>query len=120
MRVHSSSVASVSTLLGSVTGSPRISLVAGQALKRGLGLGDHAFDQLARGHDLADEPRALAAGGVAVLDVALLARPDGGGEAHALRLEREGQDLGRALLPLAREVVADRAAGLAGGAPMDH
>src|SRR5574341_614690 len=81
-----------------------------QALERGLGLGHHALDHLGRGHNLADEPRALAAGGVAAFDVALLTGPYGRGESHALSLQREGQDLGGALLPLAGEIVADGAA----------
>src|SRR6266852_8949573 len=120
MRVRSSSVASVSRALSSVTGSPLVSVAACQPRKRGAGLGDEPLDHFARGHDFVDEPRALAAGGVPTFDVALLARPDRGGKSHTLSLEGEGQDLRGALLPFAREVVPDGAAGLSGGAPVYH
>src|SRR5690242_18173471 len=128
MRVRSSSVASVSTLWLSVTSSPlRVRYVMATTSRapahlreHALGLGDHAVDHLARGHDVLDEARALSAGRVPAVDVALLAGADGGGETHALGLEGKGQDLRGTLLPLARELVPDGAAGLAGGAAMHH
>src|SRR5215469_841740 len=85
-----------------------------------LGLGEQPLDHLTRGHDVLDEACALAAGGVAAVHVALLARADGRGEAHALGLEGERQNLRRPLLPLSREFVADGAARLAGSAAMHH
>src|SRR5262245_35610131 len=106
-------------LLSSVTSGPR-SAGDGQVSQGGLGFGNHALDHLARRHDVLDESRALAARGVAALDVAVLAGADGGREADALGLEREGQDLGRALLPLARKVVADGAARFSSRAAVHH
>ena len=118
MRVRSSSVASVSR---DVIVAHEFSFISVSACFRrdrecGFGFGDDAVDQLAGGDDLADEAGALAAGGVAIVDVAVLARPDRRGKAHALGLKGKRLDLRGALLPLAREVVPDGAAGLAGGA----
>src|SRR5262245_20111327 len=128
MSVRSSSVASRSRDVSSLTLSPssrRMSLrrarspsSRAEAREGGFGVGHDAVDQLPRGDDLADEPGGLAAGGVAIVDVAVLARPDSRGEPHALGLEGEGEDVGGALLPLAGEVVPDRAARLARRAPV--
>src|SRR5215470_16050047 len=120
MRVRSSSVASVSMLLSSLTCAPGFSAGDGQAGQRGFGFGDQSLDHFARGDDVLDESCALAARSMAIFHVAFFAGPDGRGEAHALGLERKGQDLGRALLPLPREVVADSAAGLARRAAVHH
>src|SRR5215470_15316699 len=120
MRVRSSSVASVSMLLSSLTCAPGFSAGDGQAGQRGFGFGDQPLDHFARGDDVLDESCALAARSMAIFHVAFFAGPDGRGEAHALGLERKGQDLGRALLPLPREVVADGAAGLARRAAVHH
>src|SRR5712691_658320 len=76
-------------------------------------LGDDGLDHLAGRPDVAYETRALAARGAAVLDVALLAGADCGGLAHALELDGKQLDLRLAILPRAREVVADEPAGLA-------
>src|SRR5712691_1145657 len=83
-------------------------------------LGNDGVDDLARGPDVTDEAGALTARGAAVLDVALLAGADRRGFAHALELDREGLDLRLALLPRAREVVADEPAGLARGGTRHH
>src|SRR6185503_14294106 len=77
-------------------------------------------DDLAGGPDIADQPRGLAAGRAAVLDVARLARADRGGLAHPLELHGERLDVGLALLPLPRERVADLTIGLAGHRARHH
>src|SRR5688500_2935043 len=93
---------------------------ATQAGQRVLGLGDEPAHHLTGGDDLADQPRRLTARGIAVVDVPLLARADARLAAHARALHGEGLDLPLALLPLAREVVADEATGLAGGRARHH
>src|SRR5262245_39956625 len=125
MSVRSSSVASVSRDVSLVTSCLRSGRRARPPVSRSMvgdtaqdrvGLADDALDDLARGRDLGDEGRALTAGRVTMLDIAVFARDDRGRKAHVLRLQRKGQDLGGPALPLAGERVLDRPTGLAGGA----
>src|SRR6266851_3544846 len=79
-----------------------------------LGLLHDRRHHLAGRAHVADQPSRLPGRRAAVLHVALLARPDRGGLAHPLVLDRERLDLGLPALPLAGERIADLAVGLAG------